>query len=60
MSDASCQTVRGVRARGSKLFVEGCGYLEVISEVSVVESDGLIGDYGRFLPRKASEKAPEV
>ena len=46
--------------RGSELFIEcGC-YLKMIGELGAIESDWLVRGLGGFLPRKGSEKCPEM
>ena len=49
-----------MRVRGGELGVESSGYLLVMSEMSVVECNRLVGGLRSPFPRKGSEKGPEI
>ena len=46
--------------RTGELFIKSSRNLEMVGELSVIEGDWLVGGRRGFLPRKFSEKGPEV
>ena len=49
-----------MRDNGGELFIECRGYLNMIGEMTIVESDGLVRSLGGLLPRESSKKGPEI